>query len=76
MLYPPFNFFSDTECGGYINVPSNSSISLASPGYPTMYDGNQKCLYTLVGPNNRRLRISVADFESEIWGGVLSIGEG
>ncbi|XP_022087478.1 CUB and sushi domain-containing protein 3-like [Acanthaster planci] len=64
------------DCGGYIMVPSNASISIASPGYPYRYEGNQKCIYTLVGPNNRRLRVSVADFESELYGGVLSIGEG
>ncbi|XP_071803417.1 tolloid-like protein 1 [Asterias amurensis] len=64
------------ECGGYIEVPSNASISIASPGYPDRYLGNQNCIFTLTGPNNRRLRISVADFESENWGGVLSIGEG
>ncbi|XP_038044613.1 tolloid-like protein 1 [Patiria miniata] len=64
------------ECGGYIVVPSNASISIASPGYPYRYEGDQKCVYTIVGPNNRRVRISVADFESELYGGILSIGEG
>lgn len=51
-------------CGGMLN---GSSGSFGTPGYPLNYDNNLNCVWTLLIPIDRYLRLKFIVFHTEKW---------
>ncbi|XP_071153684.1 MAM and LDL-receptor class A domain-containing protein 1-like [Mytilus edulis] len=54
---------NDASCGGIINVPMGTEVTLTSPNYPNNYDTDLSCTWIIKGVENNILRGTIVDME-------------
>ncbi|XP_071496572.1 tolloid-like protein 2 [Diadema antillarum] len=65
------------ECGGYLFIPTDGSLTIGSPNFPYNYLDNQNCYYQINGAPGRRIEVNFLEFTTEArMLDYLSIGEG
>ncbi|XP_076090331.1 uncharacterized protein LOC143062551 [Mytilus galloprovincialis] len=54
---------NNASCGGTINVPMGTEVTLTSPNYPNNYDTELSCTWIIKGVENNILRGTIVDME-------------
>ncbi|XP_077981827.1 cubilin-like [Glandiceps talaboti] len=66
---------SPAPCGGNVTV-FDEPVEVLSPNYPSHYDNNLECLWSIVAPEGRRILINITDFETEAAFDWVTMGTG
>ncbi|XP_070564553.1 cubilin-like [Ptychodera flava] len=64
-----------TTCGGDVEV-YDVPVSVWSPNYPSHYDNDLNCLWSISAPEGRRILITIVDFETEVGFDWVTMGTG
>ncbi|XP_070564555.1 cubilin-like [Ptychodera flava] len=63
-------------CGQHVIVPASGIVNITSPNYPSDYDNNLNCEWTVNSTTGRRIKVTFLDFETEKRKDYLEIGDG